>query len=144
MSARPSRMVRLPTLAGSWALFAVLVLAFAIALSPARTAAAGAEEDNCAAAANPIVCENALPGDKPSNWQIQGVGNANLQGFATSMSVDAGETEHFKIDTTASSYKIEILRLGYYNGDGARVVASNISPTAVQDQPDASRCPPPA
>ncbi len=123
------------------AILALAVLALAIALSPARTTAAGAEEDNCAAAANPIVCENALPGDKPSNWEISGVGNANLQGFATSMSVDAGETERFKIDTTASSYKIEILRLGYYNGDGARVVASNISPLAVQDQPECLKQP---
>ena len=117
-------------LPGWGALLAMLVLALALALSPARTAAAGAEEDNCAATENPIACENALPGDKPSNWQIQGVGNANLQGYATSMSVNVGETEHFKIDTTASSYQIEILRLGYYGGDGARVVASDISPTA--------------
>ncbi len=40
------------------------------------------------------------------------------------MSVNVGQTESFKIDTPASSYHIEILRLGYYGGDGARVVAS--------------------
>ena len=136
ITARPLRSARLRLLPGWGALLAMLVLALALALSPARTAAAGAEEDNCAATENPIACENALPGDKPSNWQIQGVGNADLQGYATSMSVNVGETEHFKVDTTASSYKIEILRLGYYGGDGARVVASGISPIAVQDQPE--------
>ncbi len=83
------------------------------------------------------MCENALPGDAPSNWQVKEVGDTTIQGFATSMSVDVGETEHFKIDTPASAYHIEILRLGYYGGNGARLVASGITPTAKlpQSQP---------
>ncbi len=106
------------------------VVASAFLLSPLTAVTAAAEgEDNCAAATNPIVCENALPGDPESKWQVNGVGDPTIQGFATSMSVNVGETEQFKIDTPASGYKIEILRLGYYGGDGARVVTS-ITPSA--------------
>ncbi|MGH2853314.1 MAG: N,N-dimethylformamidase beta subunit family domain-containing protein, partial [Solirubrobacteraceae bacterium] len=98
------------------------------------SAPALAEEDKCGEAANPIVCENALPGDPPSDWQVNGVGNPAIEGYATSMSVNVGQTESFKIETNASSYHINILRLGYYNGDGARRVASNIKPTATLPQ----------
>src|SRR5271166_4588500 len=115
------------------------LLAMPVILGLALPASAAAEgEDNCASAPNPIVCENALPGDPQSEWQIQGVGDPTIQGFATSMSVDAGQTESFKIKTPASSYHIEILRLGYYGGDGARLVASGIAPTAQlpQTQPE--------
>jgi hypothetical protein len=95
-------------------------------------------EGECASAPNPIVCENALPGDPPADWQIKGIGAASIQGFATSMSVNVGQTESFKIDTPASSYHIDILRLGYYGGDGARLIATNIKPTATlpQSQPE--------
>ena len=57
------------------------------------------EEDRCASAPNPIVCENALPGDPQSNWQIEGVGDSDIEGYATAMSVNVGETESFKIKT---------------------------------------------
>jgi N,N-dimethylformamidase beta subunit-like, C-terminal len=81
-----------------------------------------------AACGNPVACENALPGDAPSDWQVSGVGNTSLQGFSSSMSVDVGQTESFKIDnTTGGSYHIDILRLGYYGGNGARKVASDIA-----------------
>jgi hypothetical protein len=77
-----------------------------------------------------IACENSLPGDPPSDWQITGDGDTTIQGFATAMSVNVGQTETFKIKTPASSYHIDILRLGYYGGDGARKVAANILPSA--------------
>ena len=84
-----------------------------------------------------IACENTLPGDPPSDWQVNGAGDPAIQGFATQMSVNAGQTESFKIDTTASSYHIDILRVGYYQGDGARKVVSNMQPSAPpQNQPD--------
>jgi hypothetical protein len=84
-----------------------------------------------------IACENTLPGDPPSDWQVSGAGDPTIQGFATSMSVNAGQTESFKIKTPASSYHIDILRLGYYQGDGARKVVSGMLPTATlpQSQP---------
>ncbi|MBO0884809.1 MAG: hypothetical protein J2P17_31660, partial [Mycobacterium sp.] len=48
-----------------------------------------------------------------------------------------GQTISFKISTPASSYHIDILRIGYYQGNGARKVVSNMLPTASlpQSQP---------
>jgi Domain of unknown function (DUF4082)/Fibronectin type III domain/Bacterial Ig domain len=117
-----SRALRWSGLLGLPALFAILGLSWTAAPAMAAT--------ECATAANPVVCENALPGDPPSDWQSNGTGDPSIQGYATSMSVNVGQTESFKIDTPASSYHIDILRLGYYGGDGARVIASDIKPTA--------------
>jgi hypothetical protein len=83
---------------------------------------------------NVIACENTLPGDPPSDWQVSGAGDSTIQGFATSMSVNVGETESFKISTPARAYHIDILRVGYYQGDGARKVVSNMAPTATLPQ----------
>ena len=41
---------------------------------------------------------------------------------------------YFKINTPATSYHIDILRLGYYQGDGARKVVSDMRPTATLPQ----------
>ncbi|HEU5043332.1 MAG TPA: N,N-dimethylformamidase beta subunit family domain-containing protein, partial [Nocardioidaceae bacterium] len=84
-----------------------------------------------------IACENSLPGDPPGDWQVSGAGDSTIQGFATSMSVNVGETESFKINTPAKAYHIDILRVGYYQGNGARKVVSNMAPTATlpQSQP---------
>jgi hypothetical protein len=86
---------------------------------------------------NVIACENTLPGDPESDWRINDSGDANIQGFATSMSVNVGETVSFKIKTTVSSYHIDILRMGYYQGNGARKLVSGMRPTASlpQSQP---------
>jgi hypothetical protein len=81
-----------------------------------------------------IACENTQPGDPPSDWQVNGIGDSTIQGFATSMSVNVGETESFKISTTAKAYHIDILRVGYYQGNGARKVAPGILPTATLPQ----------
>ncbi len=112
------------------ALRVALLLAF-LAIVP--NAAAGQSTD-CSTAANPVSCENQLPGDPPSDWEVQGVGDPTIQGFATSMSVDAGQTINFKINTSSTAYHIDILRLGWYDGDGARLVASNILPAATLPQ----------
>ena len=85
---------------------------------------------------NPIVCENSKPGSPPSEWDVQGSGDSNIQGFATDISVDQGQTEHFKVDTNATDYRLDIYRMGYYGGDGARKVAT-VQPSASlpQNQP---------
>ena len=76
-----------------------------------------------------IACENSLPGDPESDWKVSGIGDANLQGYATSMSVNVGETVSFKVKSTSTSYHIDILRMGYYQGNGARKVASGLHPS---------------
>jgi hypothetical protein len=84
---------------------------------------------------NAIDCENRQPGVSPLEWDLpnKDAGDSSLQGFATSMSVNAGETVRFKIDTL-HTYKIDIYRLGYYQGNGARHIAT-VSDTVTTDQP---------
>ncbi|MDB5077852.1 MAG: Mo-co oxidoreductase dimerization domain protein, partial [Chloroflexi bacterium] len=72
-----------------------------------------------------IVCENAKPGNPPSQWDVTGgnAGAASIQGFATDISVNAGNTISFKVNTTSTNYSLTIYRMGYYQGNGARQVA---------------------
>jgi len=88
-----------------------------------------------ATSTNPIVLENEKPGNPESEWGIDGAGDSNIEGFATDISVDHGNTIDFKINTDSSHYRIDIYRLGYYGGMGARKVAT-IDHTGVQNQPD--------
>jgi hypothetical protein len=109
------------------------VMAPVLAIGAPTVFQAGAT-DPCGTGGNAISCENSKPGDPMANWQVSGVGDTSIQGFATSMSVNLGQTESFKVQTTASSWHIDILRLGYYGGDGARLIATNIQPSAPQPQ----------
>jgi len=87
----------------------------------------------CSAPRNAIEAENCLPGNPSSQWYVSGTGSKNIQGFTTDISVNAGQTVFFKISTTAIAYRIDIYRVGYYQGQGARLVAS-ISPSATLPQ----------
>jgi hypothetical protein len=115
-----------------WLVGMAMVVAAAIFLLHLGTSTATAAETGpCAVpVTNKIACENSKPGDPPANWQIQGIGDESIQGFATQISTNVGGTVNFKIKTPAASYHINILRLGYYGGDGARIIASNIQPSA--------------
>ncbi|MEO8256999.1 MAG: DUF4082 domain-containing protein [Acidobacteriota bacterium] len=86
---------------------------------------------------NPIMCENQLPGNPSSEWDISGSGDDSIQGFATEISVNRGQTVSFKIDTNSTAYRLDIYRMGFYNGMGARKVAT-VSPTVTlpQNQPN--------
>jgi N,N-dimethylformamidase beta subunit-like, C-terminal/Domain of unknown function (DUF4082)/Bacterial Ig-like domain/Bacterial Ig domain len=84
-------------------------------------------------AQNPVVRENALPGAPPDEWDIAGAGDPTIQGFASDISVNVGATIDFKIKTDATAYTIDIYRLGWYGGNGARKVTS-LPPPAVLPQ----------
>ena len=98
--------------------FAVAVLS-GLALRPA-TAMAGP----CEPPSNEIVCENSKPGNPENEWDVNGEGDSSIQGFATDISVDRGETIQFKVNTNSTKYRLDIYRMGYYGGDGARKVAT--------------------
>jgi hypothetical protein len=103
----------------------------------ATTSTASAATDPCATGGNPVACENSKPGSPPSEWDIEGAGDDDIQGFSTDISVNVGGTIGFKVDTTARAYSIDIYRTGYYGGAGARKIAS-VTPSATlpQTQPD--------
>ena len=73
---------------------------------------------------NPVVCENSRPGTPPEVWDIDRAGDETIQGYATDISVNVGGSIDFKIDTTATAYTIDLYRLGWYGGLGARKVDS--------------------
>ena len=77
-----------------------------------------------ALAANPIVTENQLPGTPQSQWDLANTGSTTLQGFATDISVNHGSTINFKIQSATSNWRIDIYRLGYYQGNGARLITT--------------------
>ncbi|HYW24872.1 MAG TPA: N,N-dimethylformamidase beta subunit family domain-containing protein, partial [Terriglobales bacterium] len=85
---------------------------------------------------NPVACENTNPGTPEPTWDISGSGDSTIQGFATDIGVNKGDTVFFKINTPASAYTITIYRMGYYQGNGARQIAT-VTPSAhlPQSQP---------
>ena len=85
-------------------------------------------------AQNAIVTENLLPGTPQSTWDLSQVGSKLLQGFTDNISVNHGATINFKIKTGTNHWKIDIYRLGYYQGNGARLITT-INKTAAQTQP---------
>lgn len=89
---------------------------------------------------NQIVAENArTDGRMPkSYWDVPH--STFIEGFTTDFSVDAGTQIDFKInvsDNPGSDYQVEIFRLGYYDGDGGRMVESWTNQSATV-QPDAT------
>ena len=99
-------------------------------------------EEACANPANEIVAENCLDGHPPTEWDINGYGDPGIQGFGTDIAINRGETIEFKVDTDSPDYRIDIYRMGYYGGMGARRVDS-FEPAAAlpQIQPDCLRGP---
>jgi methionine-rich copper-binding protein CopC len=109
---------------------AFVLAATLLVLSPAAPAQA--------ACANPIVCENEQPGTPQSTWDVSNP-STSIQGFSDPFSVNIGNSINFKISSPATSYAIDIYRMGYYGGDGARKITSltpNISVS--QNQPACS------
>src|SRR5215475_1877348 len=80
---------------------------------------------------NPISIENGLGGD--TDWDITGAGDSTIQGFATDISYNTGDTVNFKVNTDSTNYTIDIYRLGYYGGAGARKLTS-VTPSATLPQ----------
>jgi hypothetical protein len=96
----------------------------------------GARAQSGGCATNPIACENVLAGAPAAEWEV-GAGDASIQGFAAEFSVNRGTAIRFKVKTTAAAYRIDIYRMGYYGGAGARKVATVLpSASLPQVQPE--------
>jgi hypothetical protein len=93
---------------------------------------------------NAIICENLLPGDP--DWVITASGG--IQGYATDISINVGETISFKVRTDAPAYRLDIYRLGYYGGIGARKITTvvpsialpRLQPPCISDSADLANC----
>ena len=110
--------------------------------------ALGAVGTASAATPNSIVTENQLTGSPQSQWDLggtQGTGEGQysgfglgsvfdtgpiagitnfIEGFTDNISVNRGQTINFKINTDCKNYRIDIYRLGYYAGLGARKITT--------------------
>lgn len=105
-------------------------------LTPSSQSAAATASLN-ATATNAIVLENMLPGTPESEWLID-FHDPTIEGYAAQFSVDNGQRVDFKINTDSTNYRIEIYRIGYYGGAGARRVATierNLTAPQVQPVP---------
>jgi hypothetical protein len=130
MTARPASPMRTSSrlVAGSMILLASL-LAFAVAPAASRANACTPP------VTNPVACENLQTGADPLDWAVSDDGDGAIQGFPTTQSVNKGGTISFKVMSSTPNYNIDIYRLGYYGGQGARLIASNLTPTNTATQP---------
>ena len=88
-----------------------------------------------------IKSENAKPGAR--DWQLtrvqldkrQGFRSPAIEGYCSRQSVKAGETIEFMVSTApAARFTIEVFRMGYYDGRGARLMTT-LGPLAGSAQP---------
>nr|WP_308258296.1 DUF4082 domain-containing protein [Saccharothrix obliqua] len=84
---------------------------------------------------NKVLCENTKPGTP--DWQVSSRDDSIL-GYTTDISATPGGQVAFKMLTNASSYTLDIFRLGWYGGVGARQVGS-VSRHTPQNQPPCLR-----
>lgn len=92
----------------------------ALALLPRALAA----NDPCSAPANDIVEENCKRGVSSEVWDVNGAGCPAVRGFATEASVLPGDVVEFKLKLSFGEAlaRVDVFRLGYYGGLGARLV----------------------
>ncbi|MET3925244.1 DUF4082 domain-containing protein [Devosia sp. 2618] len=110
-------------------------IAPALTVPSARTDNAGTSSLTAAAAPNAIVLENQKQGTPESVWMI-GKADASIEGYAAEFTLNHGQRVDFKINTDSKNYRVDIYRLGYYGGDGARLVHTiNRTLTTAQGQP---------
>ena len=70
---------------------------------------------------NPVIAENARPGT--SAWRLDRPATGReIEGYASATSVNGGEVIHLFVNTAAPSFEIEVFRIGWYQGLGARRV----------------------
>jgi N,N-dimethylformamidase beta subunit-like protein len=110
-----------------------LITAPASGQAPTAQAARPAAVNPCTSPANKVVAENCRPGNPRTEWDINSDGDPTIQGFATEMSVNVGESVDFKINSDASKYRIDIYRMGWYGGNGARLIET-IQPSVALPQ----------
>lgn len=85
---------------------------------------------------NPVQRENARAG--ASDWQLTTpAANREIEGYASRTSVNRGESLNLFVNTAEASYTIDVYRMGWYEGAGARLILGGIQRTGRrQPMPD--------
>ncbi|MBB4967152.1 DUF4082 domain-containing protein [Saccharothrix violaceirubra] len=84
---------------------------------------------------NKVACENTKPGTP--DWQVSSRDDS-IVGYTTDISTTPGGQVAFKMNTDATAYTIDIFRLGWYAGVGARFMGS-VTRNGAQNQPQCLR-----
>ncbi|MDQ6606130.1 MAG: hypothetical protein M3Z06_06230 [Actinomycetota bacterium] len=123
---------------------AVVALVAFVVLAAAVTATALIARPNSGGAPNPIVTENARAGTPGWNQSLgQTAPATEIDGYASASSVTPGAPLQFHITGAAGvRYRLEVYRLGWYQGIGARL--QECVPSCTTDEPVAPRPPTPA
>jgi PKD repeat protein len=104
----------------------VLGVTAALGISLAAVTPALAQQELCPSD-NPVIQENECSGAGSDGWRISNF-NDNVAGFATKTSFNLGESIPLKIGRASASapstVNIQIYRMGYYDNNGGRLVAS--------------------
>jgi hypothetical protein len=88
---------------------------------------------------NTIVRENTLRGTR--SWQLRDAPLGEIEGYTSQVSYLPSETVAFHV-STAERYRIVVYRLGWYGGDGGRLI--DCSPACFGDEQGVTRPTPPA
>jgi len=118
------------------ALLTTMALCAVLLVTGVTAAPSGAATvDPCGTGGNPVACENTKAGTPQSTWDTPNP-SSTIEGFSTDTSVNVGSTINFKIKTPSTAYRLDIYRIGYYGGNGARLITSvNPSASLPQTQP---------
>jgi hypothetical protein len=74
-----------------------------------------------ATASNPVVLENAQPGDR--SWAAPYASGRAIEGYSSELSVFPGDPVHLHVSTLpAEWYRVRVFRLGWYGGAGGRLL----------------------
>ncbi|MGE5226262.1 MAG: N,N-dimethylformamidase beta subunit family domain-containing protein [Planctomycetaceae bacterium] len=79
-----------------------------------------------------VIEENAKPGTR--DWRIASAAPTDIQGYADRVSAQRGDKVRLYVDTTAATYHVDAYRLGWYGGDGARLVWSSAALNGVHQR----------
>ena len=97
-------------------------------------------QEDCVHPVNDIIAENCKQGNDSREWDVNADGDPTIQGFSDPFSVDLGQQIVFKIKTDSRDYHVDVYRVGWYWGAGARHV-TRLHPHVPlpQSQPECTR-----
>ncbi len=99
--------------------------------SPQTVSLTGSGTAPAVTTGNPIQIENAKPGT--SDWHtVNAALNHQIEGYSSSTSVNRGGTISLYVNTADGSYTIDVFRMGWYSGLGARRMMAPVQVNAAQ------------